>query len=268
MLEYFPDPYPDELLYSVWARFSDQMLYPNRAMVTQALFGKSSYNALVDWSCSLDYVISQLPRGHCYTADRLIYDHTLFPYYAPFLPEDRRDRIYRQMRSGDGTGLTARLGLLTSHIPPYRWLRYCPECVKSDRDRFGETYWHRLHQAPGVAVCPVHATILSESTVARPPGPDMYLSAERTVESVAPRFAADSPLYGFLKEIAECIAHLLSSPYASQGLSFFRKQYLTLLSHRDLVTVNGLVRTIEFCKLSPRTFRHRYSHCFTVNLAG
>jgi hypothetical protein len=118
--------------------------------------------------------------------------------------------------------------------------------VKSDRDRFGETYWHRLHQAPGVVICPVHATFLEESTVARPPGQDMYLSAERTIQGVAPRCAVVSPFYDFLKEVATCIESLLSFAYASPGLSFFRSQYLALLSHRGLATMNGFVRSTEF----------------------
>ena len=43
MLEYFPDPYPDELLYSVWARFSDQVRYPNHREIMQELFGSKSF---------------------------------------------------------------------------------------------------------------------------------------------------------------------------------------------------------------------------------
>src|ERR1700686_5004771 len=118
MLEDFPDPYPDELLYSVWARFSDRVRHPNRGDVLRELFGSESDQALVDWSCSLGYLIGQLPEGHCYTVDTLINDHTLFPLYAPFLPPERRDRLRQQMIAGNGTALSSRLGMLTSHIPP------------------------------------------------------------------------------------------------------------------------------------------------------
>jgi hypothetical protein len=72
MLEYFPDPYPGELLYSILARFSDQVRYPNRGDVAHELFGNRSDHALVDWSCSLEYLVSQLPEGHCYTVDRSV----------------------------------------------------------------------------------------------------------------------------------------------------------------------------------------------------
>src|SRR5579884_3399041 len=169
MLEYFLDPHPDELLYSVWARYSDQVQYPNQADVAQELFGKRSCNAIVEWSCYLRYLIDQLSPGHCYTVDMLINDHTLFPLYAPFLPSERRRLLWEQMVMGNGITFRSRMGIANSHIQGYQWLRYCPECVKSDRERFGETYWHRLHQAPGVEVCPIHDTFLENSTAARQP---------------------------------------------------------------------------------------------------
>ncbi len=125
MLEYFLDPHPDELLYSVWARISDQARYANRGDVALELFGNRSFSALVDWSCSLGYLVSQLPEGHCYTADLLIDSHTLFPFYAPFLPPERAQLLRDQMTYGNGVAFAARLGMLTSGIPPHKWLRYC-----------------------------------------------------------------------------------------------------------------------------------------------
>ena len=35
-------------------------------------------------------------------------------------------------------------------------MRYCPVCVQEDRLKFGETYWHRLHQILELPVCPIH----------------------------------------------------------------------------------------------------------------
>src|SRR5215469_1812380 len=97
MLEDFPDPYPDELLYSVWARFSDQVRYANRDDVLLELFGNKSSPPLADWSYSLGYLVSQLPPDHDYTVDALIDGHTIFPLYAPFLPPERRHRLRDQM---------------------------------------------------------------------------------------------------------------------------------------------------------------------------
>lgn len=248
MLEDFPDPYPGELLYSVWARFSDRTRYPNRGDVLRELFGSKSDHALVDWSCSLGYLIGQLSEGHCYSVDTLINGHTLFPLYAPFLPPERRDRLRQQMIAGNGTALSSRLGMLTSHIPPRKWLRFCPACVESDRKLFGETYWHRLHQAPGVEVCLRHTIFLEDSTAARQSGKRAFIPAECAVHQAQPRPAADDPLGQFLLDIAECIDQLLRSVYASPGLPFFRKQYTALLQHQGLITNKGSLRVVEFLK--------------------
>ena len=34
----------------------------------------------------------------------------------------------------------------------------------ADRDTYGEAYWHRVHQLPGIEVCPDHAVYLELST--------------------------------------------------------------------------------------------------------
>lgn len=248
MLEYFPDPYPGELLYSVWARFSDQVQYPNRDDVAHELFGNRSDHTLVDWSCSLGYLVSQLPAGHCYTANDLINGHTLFPLYAPFLPPERQHRLRNQMITGNGTALYARMGMLTSHIPPPKQLCFCPVCVQNDRERFGETYWHRLHQAPGVEVCPIHTTFLEDSTVERQSGKRAFISAESAVHPARPRSATDDPLCPYMLDIAECIDQVLRCVYVSPGQLFFRKQYLALLEQHGLITIKGSLRIVEFLK--------------------
>lgn len=248
MLEYFLDPHPDELLYSVWARISDQARYANRGDVTLELFGSRSFRALVDWSCSLGCLVSHLPEGHCYTVDMLIDGHTLYPFYAPFLPSGRAQLLRDQMINGNGAALSARLGMLTSHIPPHKWLRYCPACVESDRSQFGEAYWHRLHQVTGVEVCPQHAVFLEDSTAARGPQRQAFLSAENVVQPTHPRLITGSPLHGFLEDIAVSIDQLLHHPLDSPGLPFFQKQYFALLDQHGFITMNGRLRAVEFLK--------------------
>jgi len=248
VLEYFLDPYPDELLYSVWARFSDQMRYANRDDVMLELFGNRSSPPLVDWSYSLGYLVSQLSPSHYYTVDTLIDGHTLFPLYAPFLPPERRHRLRDQMITKNGTGFQHRLGMMTSHILHHNWLRYCPQCVKDDRDRLGETYWHRLHQVPGVEICPVHAIFLEDSTARSGAQKQAFHSAERVIQLMPPRLAITSPLYRFLQDIAECADQLLHNAYDSPGLTFFQKQYFALLAQHGFITINGRLRVVEFLK--------------------
>ena len=43
-------------------------------------------------------------------------------------------------------------------------MRYCPLCAAADREKHGETYWHRKHQLPGVEICLKHRCRLENSS--------------------------------------------------------------------------------------------------------
>lgn len=44
-------------------------------------------------------------------------------------------------------------------------MRYCPLCAAADRQRYGETYWHRKAQLAGVDICLEHRCRLVDSNV-------------------------------------------------------------------------------------------------------
>jgi hypothetical protein len=163
MICLFPDPYPDELIYSVCARYGEMMQYPNKISATEDFFGKGR-SAVVDLPGRIDHLIRSILPGHLYTADELINQHTLLPFYAPFLSKNRAHAIRAHMKLDDGPQVgprvtRARLGKKTSY------LRSCPECAKDDRAAFGETYWHCLHQLPGVNACPRHNVFLEDTEI-------------------------------------------------------------------------------------------------------
>lgn len=68
MLGFFPDPYPDELLYSACARYMDRLKYPNQRTGIQELFGAAQTPAIVDFPNRLDNLIKSLPPFHQYTS--------------------------------------------------------------------------------------------------------------------------------------------------------------------------------------------------------
>ena len=114
----------------------------------------------------LERLVSALPPGHHLTADRLMENHTLLPFYSYFLPPDRVKRIREEMRYSNGSRINRLAGIYVYSVRTPEFFRFCPACVKEDRSRFDCTYWHRVHQLPGVDVCPDHAIFL-ENTKAR-----------------------------------------------------------------------------------------------------
>ena len=164
MLEYFPDPYPDELLYSVWARYKDHVRFTAKTDAFLELFGSRGVKPIIDLPCRIQSFVDRLPLEHCYNVNFFIDNHTLFPYYQAFLPKERRQLARDEMILGKGKGIHALLEVYTQ-ILPSTWFRFCPKCVEEDKRKFGECYWHRLHQLPGVEICPLHEVLIEKSIV-------------------------------------------------------------------------------------------------------
>ncbi len=161
MLAYFPTPYPDELLLSVLARLADTMQYPRPSDLSRAIYGKDVKSIAADLPNRLDDLVTALPSGHTLTVDQLIDEHTLYPFYQPFLPEKRAKKVRKLMRGNKiRTGIYSSIAIFSQLGPMPKFLRFCPECVQEDRRLYGQCYWHRLHQVPGVYICPDHQTTL------------------------------------------------------------------------------------------------------------
>ena len=154
MIGWFPDPYPDELLYSVAARYAERVGYPNCTAAIEELFGGGSTRVSIDFPLGLDYLLNTLPPAHRFSVGEILHKQTLFPFYGPFLPAERAYRLMIAMREKKGAGLHRYTRANIGTIRPPTWLRFCPECAQEDSKTVGEPYWHRFPQVPGAEVCP------------------------------------------------------------------------------------------------------------------
>ena len=164
MIGFFPDPYPDELFYSACARYAQRLDYPNKQSVITELFGRRGLSAIVDFPTRLKYFLSVI-RTNKYSAEEIINKNTLFPFYEPFITVERAEFIRKEMKKLSDNHIGARLAININQINLPKFLRFCPLCVKSDKVKFGETFWHRLHQLAGVFVCPEHLCFLENSQI-------------------------------------------------------------------------------------------------------
>ena len=133
-ISYFPDFYPDELIYSAASRYIDHLQLPFHRSVSIHFFNKKASGATLDFPFGLQYLIDRLPDGHIYTDEMLINQHTLYPVYAPFLRAHQSQFIREQMK-WDGRRIFTAAGLAHSKVSRPRWLRYCPLCVKEEREQ-------------------------------------------------------------------------------------------------------------------------------------
>ncbi len=184
MIGCFPDPYPDELLYSVCARFHDCVQYPNKKNTMRELFGDEAAIATVSLPSNLQTLVSMLPPGSPHTVERLINNHTLYPFYAPFLDRKQARQLWADMEGARGPSIYMRSGVMASTIQSMEWLRFCPVCAQHDKVQLGEYYWHRIHQLPGIEICPEHNVRVLDSKVRiqNPKTRHEFVSAERGIQ--------------------------------------------------------------------------------------
>lgn len=243
MLTCFPVPYPEELFYSVCARYADRMAFPTKSATCRALFGVRKVSDRVGLAGNLNVLLSALPPETPLSAERIIYDHTLLPYYMPFL--DPKQLI--KLRDSMNNQQTARK--VSSHRPfASRWLRYCPACVRDDRVRHGECYWHRVHQLPGILVCPTHAMALCESNrhASRWQDVNTFMSLERWLQS-APRghtyAVISSVCLQTLYRLACDVQWLLRTRGIASQLEHLHDRYRAALMQRGFATHTGWVHS-------------------------
>jgi hypothetical protein len=258
MISQFPDPYPDELLYSACARFTDRMKYPDVGDAARSLFGEKCQQTAVDFPIRVNHLVAIMPPNHQYTSDILIDRNTLYPYFAPFLPSSRALLVKRDM-CGNGNHIHERLGITAGRLAFPDTLRFCPECINKDPEENREPYWRRLHQVPGVEVCPVHAVFLEESSALRRPKRGRFISAKQAVQKVRPRrLSKTNTLDSVRLRIAENSAWLLNWHGPYPGSELLHEKYHHLLLRDGYAYYNGQVRNNKlleaFIKFYPPRF--------------
>jgi hypothetical protein len=155
MIGYNVIPYKDELLYSQIARHLHHSLGDNLHRGMIKLFGNGQQQACIDLPNQLEKVFDSYFFLSVDSVDSLIQKYTLYPFYEPFLRYSKRERILKHMKLG--TSLVHVIaGINSSSLERSRFPRYCPECARESIETFGETYWQRVHNIPGIVVCPKH----------------------------------------------------------------------------------------------------------------
>ena len=163
MISCFPVIYPDELIYSLTARYFVKSGYMAYTFVAQDLFTSKTVRPDIEFineytTDALRLITRDMPMKI------IIEKHTMFPSYGRFLNHDGREKAFDALISMQGN-YSNLLPMPKSKNSEKRYLRYCPICANNDRKKYGETYWHRIHQIKGVNICPIHYCLLKDSKV-------------------------------------------------------------------------------------------------------
>jgi predicted transcriptional regulator len=257
MLHWFPTPYPDELLYSVLARYHVWSGNTSPKMTTEELFGKRTVRSVWDLPANLNVLLSQL--GPYWDADQLINNHTMYPYYAAFLLPKQAKLVKKSMLDNKGSTIHTRIGVSASNVKVKTNLLACSDCIKEDMDTYGETYWRRVHQAPGVFVCPKHERVLEETTVSvKAQNQHEFIVATPDVHRTKVDLdGLNKEEVQLLFDISKESDSLLNNTRLQANDNTIRSKYLELLKQKGYASVNGMVKRDRLYKSFGSKFSDR-----------
>ncbi len=234
MINFLPPSYPDEYFYSLLTRYHIRSANKKfRQTLLKLLEYSSEKMYAIELPSNLDYLISTLPPLSPHTAAYLIDNHTLYPFYSSFLTVPEAWTLKDRMRKKSYDSLF-QFAKLRDKLDRKHFLQFCPLCLEENDQQYGEAYWHRFHQIPGVFVCLLHQVVLHNSSV-----PMVALN-----QTCSPANTSQSPVEckaDFCSEetvlklltLAEDIQWLIRSGFQFRGLSWLRKQYQRYLIDRN-----------------------------------
>ena len=155
----FPAPYPEELLYSTIARAGVHDGETSPKQLLDMVFNNRGVIATVDLPSHVGKLASQYSDSLGLDTQTLISRHTLWPIYAPFIPQERNNKL-REWMSGSSQG-AAHLasGIAASRVKAKTKLFICVECLNEQKFKYGECFWNRLWQVPLLKICPAHGLL-------------------------------------------------------------------------------------------------------------
>jgi Tn7-like transposition protein D/TniQ len=257
VIGYFPLPYDDETLYSLCARYADRMDISSAETVRIHLFGDKRKNSET-FPGRLSYLASQFPLSMELTEDNLIDKHTAVPFVSPFLSTDTRARLVAGMK---GEGVECVGSMQFGARSTISRLRYCPLCANQNRQEFGETYWHRLHQIDCVRVCPLHKVHLEETPVYKGQRTRYELAETQVPASLEGRKIEEGdPYHMLLLWLSEQSSYLLSRPRMNIdriNLIAFYRFHLTQNGYERPGATKGLV---SYARQLSGTYEHSWMY--------
>lgn len=154
---WLPKAFPDELLISRLIRFVTLFGWSGLDEI-YGLLGSYKRSIHPTMTGSLKIIISQDVDIY----DVVLMQQTLAPLFMYCLP-NHREVIYNSLTSGDNSRALRGCQFPSFGAESSLILKNCPKCAEEDIRAYGMSYWHRMHQIPGVSVCAIHRNVLTKN---------------------------------------------------------------------------------------------------------
>lgn len=248
---FFPTIYEDELLYSAIARYHKRSGNINTQSTLIDLFSTSNISASVFLPSNIDTLIENMPINCCYTSDFIIDNHTLLPFFIAFSNQNLSDHLVKLMKGDINGNAYAKIGLIASDLKLNKYFKFCPKCLNEDMKQYGELYWHRSHQIPGMLVCNKHKVLLEDSTVKTRMFKHSYIVAaeENNCIAIKKNNPYNKDEFEKLCELSNIMNYILTTKTKKNNAEWYRENYINYLIKLNLATFNKVVNQKELVNL-------------------
>lgn len=155
MIPFFPQPLPDEIFYSLVARYFMLTGFNNTQIENQRLFGHSKIQPSILFPSRLNRFYETTKMLLNLRKEELITVLTPLPFFENFIEVNVYSEIVDMIWGNGHSNINARMGLNTLKSCATDAPKFCPQCSFEDYEKYDQIYWHRVHQLP-ILVCPHH----------------------------------------------------------------------------------------------------------------
>lgn len=280
MINYLPQIYEDELVYSWFARYYIHSGCLTHKMALEDILKNRHNNPSKEFIGNLSIPTYEKIR-EIISMEDLVLNHTMFPQYARFLPlEEKKKALYHL---GYDFCDPHHLFAILPRTENDAFLKYCPICTKEDKERFGETYWHRKHQIRNMQSCYKHKCMLESSNVsAKSEQCFTFCPAEHSIQEIAPKPAPPE-----LQRFSEFMATIFDSPidfekdipissvlhYGLMGTKYMSKKGTTKYTKKlaedlyDFYTYLGISEIASMSQIQRHWFGTRFDFSVVCQIA-
>ncbi|MCK1997437.1 TnsD family transposase [Psychrobacillus psychrodurans] len=268
MLTFFTDPYKDELVYSSIARYHFYSGNINLKDTLEELFRSRTVIASVGIGFRFSILAEQL--GNNYSVEGLLTNHTIYPYYSPFLSVQRQQEVLSGVK-GTNKGLYRKIGMSGSGICKKGGLYYCSSCAIEDIEKYGEPYIHREHQLQGIEYCAHHETKLKKYSIEqRMLSRYEYIRFDEKVLDLSVGIRGGHNESSIIQiKLAKMAYQLFQIPNNKFSREIIALKYRTLFRERGLITFTNQVRRNELYRIFlmkfPKGFLEKFGSLLDVN---
>jgi Tn7-like transposition protein D/TniQ len=237
-LSFFPKPYPDELFYSIIARYHYWSNNTNKMWTHDDLFGDRRIRIKVDFPSHINHLSSRLPNLKSFSSDAFINNHTLLPLYIPFVTSEKVEHASVMMKGKSSCSIGHFIGNNQSKIQRHNQFLICKNCLQEDLEKFNEAYWHRVHQVFGVFVCPKHHVPLFMTNLNK--RTHEYYTV-KDIDSLLEIKINNSDVGNHI-QISKMVFQLLNERFPSLNAKDLKSRYLSHLQARGLANHNATIK--------------------------